>query len=149
MIRKIILITYLAICWSHYPAMARDPNLPEPSYYGGQGIFGGPESWTFADTWVVCGVATVAVLIYALPRIFDGPDGMNHRFHNEGRPGFSPFGDRRFTSSGCRGDRWAITRLTVNAPMISGEFRTLELSVRPKAARFKFPTRRLQESLVR
>lgn len=144
---KIILLTYLIICWSLCPAMARDPNLSEPNIYSESGIFGGSVRWTFADTWVTCGVVTIAVMIYALPRIFDGPNDMDFRFQSESRQGYYPLNNRRLSSGGFRDSSWIRARLTMDAVLSVGEYRAPELRVNSRTARFKFPTKTSQENL--
>lgn len=142
MVGKIILLTYLVVCWSLCPALARDPNMAEPNYLAEPGILAGSEGWTFADTWVTCGVATMVVLLYALPRIFDGSDDGYPGFQNESRPGFSSLDIESLRGGKCRGDRRYITRLTVDSPLIFRGSRGSELSINPGAAHFKFPTRK-------
>ncbi len=53
---------------------AREPDvLPHHYEYGYSYTVGGSE-WTFADTWVLCGVMTIATMVVMLPVIFDGKD---------------------------------------------------------------------------
>lgn len=149
MVRKIILLTYLIIYWSFCPGQARDPNVAEPDYSRQSGIFRGSEGWTFADTWTICGIATMAVLLYALPRIFDGPYHKDPGFLGESRQGYYPLGHVPLASSDCRGDRWRPDYLTIGAPIVSGEFPAQGPIINSRADRFKFPTKGLQESVIR
>ncbi len=53
-------------------SFARDPDaLPRDYQYGERQTVGG-SGWSGADTFVLCGVAVMAAMVFALPSIFDG-----------------------------------------------------------------------------
>lgn len=149
MIRKTILLTYLIIFWSFCPGQARDPNVAEPDYYGELAIVHGSEGWTFADTWTLCGIATMALLLYALPRTFDGSYQKDPGFLGESRQGYYPLGYVSLSSSDFRGNRLPAGYLTIGAPIVSREFPAQGPIINSMADRFKFPTRGLQKSVIR
>jgi hypothetical protein len=72
-------------------SFARDPDAPSHDYeYRDHQTVGGSK-WTGGDTFVLCGVAVMTAMVFALPAIFDGE--YNGRIASWDAPG-SGFGDR-------------------------------------------------------